>query len=138
MTSFLGSGFSFPWRENVQGNNPSISTEEDKVREAIDALLNTSIGERPHMVRNGIPYGTRIPEMLFENSTAVKDILRYDVERALTVWEPRIIVRDVTFEPRAGLPGERTKVALVVAFQYRATNRIDNFVTPLRTSEDQV
>lgn len=131
--AFLGRGFSFPLRLDATGTRPSFSENETLVKESIDAILNTRIGERPHRVRNGVPFGTRLQSVLFSPSTVVVDIAKFDVRRALTTWEPRIVVLNVAADTTQD-PTTRAAIVVVnVTFRYRATNRVDNFVIPYRT-----
>jgi phage baseplate assembly protein W len=131
----LGRGFSFPFRLDATLTKPSFSEDEELVRESIDAIINTSVGERPFRVRDGVPYGTRFQELLFNNVKAASDIAKYDVFRALTAWEPRIIVLAVTTDTDFVFPDTNLKGMLLdVSFRFRATNRIDNFVRPYRTT----
>lgn len=131
--TFLGRGFSFPLRLNTSGTAPAFSRDEQLVRESIQSILSTKIGERPHKVRDGVPYGTRLYGMLFENADVAGDLAIYDVHRALNTWEPRIVVLDVTATVSRVAQFENASGLIVnVTYRYRANNRVDNFVRPFR------
>lgn len=136
---FLGKGFSFPFRLDPTGTRPSFSEDEDLVFESIESILNTSIGERPHRVKSGVPYGTTFRSLLFNNVEGAIDLARFQAKRALDTWEPRIVVIRVDAgkyrDPTSGLVG----ITVNVLFRYRATNRVDNYVTFYKTKvEDEV
>lgn len=130
---FLGKGFSFPFRLDETGTRPSFSEDEALVFESIENILNTNIGERPHRVKNGIPYGTTFRNLLFNNVDGAIDLARFQAKRALDTWEPRISVIRVDAaryrDPSSSLVG----ITVNVVFRYRAINRVDNYVTFLRT-----
>jgi len=130
--SILGLGFAYPFRLNANRAKPLFLSEEELVRSDMHALLNTDIKERPFLVRNGVPFGTRIPGLLFDNSTTAKDTAVYDATRSLNTWEPRIVLLQVTGSVQSEGGGKNNLVIVDVMFRYRATNRLDNFVNPYR------
>lgn len=129
--SIFGRGFAFPLRLDANGSKILFSSEEEHVRQGMNSLLNTDISERPHLVRNGVPYGTRMRRMIFDSSAAAVDVARFDVRNALEVWEPRIVVIDVSATAIRDEQGA-DMVVVNVQFRYRATNRVDNYVIPYR------
>ena len=131
--TFLGSGFSYPFRLNATLTAPAFSRDEQLVKEDMTALVGTGVGERPFRVRNGVPYGTRVRALLFSNDEGLFDLVRHDVREALRVWEPRIIVLEVDVERFVDTITRLVGAAVLIQFRYRATNRSDNFVIPFRT-----
>jgi phage baseplate assembly protein W len=99
------------------------------VREAIRIILETTPGER--MMRP--TFGCGIHEMVFEeiNATAITAI-DAAVREALTLWEPRIEICDVSVDPIQAADG-----MLIVAIEYRIrdTNQLDNLVYPFFYTE---
>lgn len=131
--TFLGRGVSFPLRLDVTGTKPAFSSEADRVFESIEVILNTSIGERPHRIKRGVPFGTRFQSLLFSNVAAAIDIAYFDAKQALDVWEPRIIVTNISIDkvrkPESGLFG----ILITIMFIYRTNNRPDNYVNFFRS-----
>jgi phage baseplate assembly protein W len=136
MASIFGVGLSYPFRFDGNGLVPGVklqtASEEDLVQCSIEQILNTDISERPFLFKDGIPYGTRLKRALFQPSGVFADIFRYDVPKSLAVWEPRIVVMDVSAIQDEANP---SLVVGSVVFRYRATNRVDNFVRPYRLSK---
>lgn len=130
---FLGKGLAFPLRIDATGTKPEFSANEDLVFESIEAILNTDIGERPHRVKNGVPYGTRFRTLLFSNVDAAIDLAMFDARRALETWEPRIIVLDVRIDKHRDANTQMFGIVIQILFRYRATNRVDNFVNFYKT-----
>lgn len=129
---FLGRGPAFPFRLNASGTAPAFSSNEALVKEAMDALLSTRIGERPHLVRDGVPYGTSLEGVLFSNPAVAAELAIYEVRRALDTWEPRILVLTVDAFTQHVPVFNANGLVVTIDFRYRATNRDDNFVRPFR------
>jgi phage baseplate assembly protein W len=101
--AFLGRGWAFPPRVGPDGDIAEVDHEED-VHEAIQIILGTSLGER--VMRP--TFGAGLRELIFETATtSTIALVRYRVEQALILWEPRIDVKDVQVELRTtGLWGD--------------------------------
>jgi phage baseplate assembly protein W len=111
-----------------------VTSEEDLVNRSIGAIINTDPSERPFLLKNGVPYGTRMRRALFEPAGFVVDIFRYEVPRALEVWEPRIVVLEADAVQPVDDPH---KIIASVQFRYRSTNRTDNWVRPYRLQKPE-
>lgn len=133
LSSIYGRGLSYPFRLDPTGSRPAISSEGTLVKEAMAQILKTRQGERPFLTRGGVPYGTKITDALFEDGDAAEDIVKYEVRRALEVWEARIVVTGVTTRQIPTYSGG-IEIEATITFRYRATNRDDNFVIPFRTT----
>jgi phage baseplate assembly protein W len=131
--SVYGNGAKFPFQLDATNARPAISSDEDLVKQSIDQILNTIVGERPFLFRNGQAYGTRIRLLLFDSSLAAIEVVKFEVKRAIETWEPRVILSEVQASARLDNDGAASVVANV-RFRYRATNRVDNFVVPYRIS----
>jgi phage baseplate assembly protein W len=132
-TDFLGKGPAFPFRLDATQTKPAFSSDEDLIFESIESILNTDIGERPHRVKNGVPYGTRFRSLLFSSVDAAVDVAKFDARNALDTWEPRIIVITVDVFRRRDPVSQLFGVLLHIVFRYRTDNRTDNYVTFYRT-----
>ena len=89
---YLGTGISFPVRVNQQGNL-QFSLGSQNIQESILLILLTEIGERLYRPN----FGCRIHELSFAPLNAeTLMLIRIYVQEALELWEPRIIVDQVT------------------------------------------
>ncbi len=131
LPAFYGRGLAYPFRLDQTLARPRISSGEQIILDSMDQIINTDISERPFLSRNGIPFGTRCRRILFDDALIAIDIIQYEIKRALTVWEPRVIVDRVSGSEVPQAQGGALIVA-VTSFRFRATNRADNFVTPFR------
>lgn len=132
-SSIYGKGLAFPFRLDATGARPALSSEEELVQQSIYSILMTNIGERPFLVKNGIPYGTRLRSITFEDSSIAREILQHDIKLALDTWEPRIVVSAVVVS-REEEALNRAVIWSRVLYRYRSTNRPDNYVVPYRVS----
>lgn len=91
-TDLYGQGVSFPLRVGPDGRIV-WSSGELNVRECICTILRTAPGERV-----GRPtFGCGLDRILFEpNSTATLRLIQDRVTQAISVWEPRVSVNNVT------------------------------------------
>lgn len=127
---FLGIGLAYPMQLDPTGSRPLIAVNNALVKASINQILNTDITERPFLSKNGVPFGTRIKRILFQDEDTALAIIQYEVQRALTLWEPRIVVQTVTGFAQQQSDGGAL-LAVNIAFYYRSTNRPDNMVIPL-------
>ncbi len=107
----VGTGWAFPPRWNTAGAAVTVATSdgEQHVQEAIRILLRTGVGSR--VMRPTL--GAGVDRYVFESrTTQVCYRLANDVRRALTLWEPRIIVESVDAVP-AGTAEDRIDVTVV-------------------------
>ncbi len=92
--AYLGTGWGFPLRVNVQGSL-QLTAAERNIEESIWIILRTAVGERIKRP----DFGSRLSELAFAPMTPTTLLLlRVHVEDALKAWEPRIIVDDVRAE----------------------------------------
>ncbi len=92
---YLGAGFAFPIRLNVQGSL-QLSTDSPNLEESIYIILGTKLGERVYRPN----FGSRLSELVFEPLNArTLMLVRIYVEEALELWEPRIILQDILTIP---------------------------------------
>lgn len=129
LPAWFGKGFANPLRLDDTGTRIAFSSGEQRIFDSMLDIILTDITERPHLRRNGVPYGTRIRGALWSPPDVVKGIIRFEAERALTLWEPRIIVDSVMAEE---VQRENGSSAIIgdVQFRFRSTNRPDNLVVP--------
>jgi phage baseplate assembly protein W len=93
--SHLGRGIAFPLHLSVQGGI-AISSADRNIRESIQIILGTKLGERVYRP----DFGCRLSELTFAPMNPQTLLLaRVFVKDALTQWEPRIKVDAVLAEP---------------------------------------
>lgn len=128
----LGTGWKFPVRINSRGGF-SFSSGEQSVQEAIWIILGTALGERKMLPR----FGCGIHEYVFApNSPGVRGDIAHYVQQALSRWEPRIDVLEVTVQAE---PESATSNQLLIRVDYRirSTNTAQNLVYPFYIEEQQ-
>jgi len=126
--SFLGSGWNFPptFVKGPQGL-AMVSAEED-IRQSLEILLTTSVGER--FLRP--TYGCDLKKYVFEPLDAgmvayIKDL----VNTAILYHEPRIRMLDLK------LAKDQAEGRLLITVEYiiRSTNTRSNYVFPFYQDE---
>jgi len=106
---YIGAGFAFPLRVNVQGG-VQISTAQPNIEESIMIILRTNLGERVYRPN----FGSRLSELVFEPlSTPTLLLIRRYVEEALEMWEPRINLQQVSADPDPF----KGKVDIIITYQ---------------------
>lgn len=115
----FGKGLSFPPRVGADGRL-AWSTGEGSVRESIRLILLTSPGERLMRER----FGCGIRQFLFEpNTVTTRELLRDRIVQAITRWEPRAAVQDVTVE---AVPDNPRLAAVTISFRLVATQTLES------------
>jgi Bacteriophage baseplate protein W len=124
-SDFIGSGWSFPLRVNARGGI-ALSHREQDVNEAIRLILSTPIGERRMRPR----FGCGVHDLTFAtNDPATHGLIRYHVVQALTLWEPRIELREGGVRVRVDTD-EPARVLVEIEYVLRANNERRNLVYP--------
>ena len=91
-TDLYGQGVSFPLRVGPDGGIV-WSTGELNVRECLCTILRTAPGERVERPT----FGCGLDQILFEpNSTATLRLIQDRVTNAISLWEPRVSLNNVT------------------------------------------
>ena len=114
---YIGTGWCFPVQTDAAGKIKLVTGNED-IEQAIHIILDTSPGER---VMRPL-FGCNAKEMVFDSIRPETMTLMADaVKQALTLWEPRILVRRVTVER-----DEKIETALVCKIDYEINTTHDN------------
>lgn len=120
---FLGVGWKHPVQLDPDGEI-ALSRYEEDVWEAIWIILSTAPGER--VMRPD--FGCGIHEFVFApNNTRTAGLVRFQVEEALTRWEPRIDLEEVQVQAD---PGNPTLLLISIDYRVRATDSRFNLVYP--------
>ena len=119
----LGTGWTFPVRPEQAGGGLAYRDGPEKVRQAIELILDTEPGER--IMRPTFGCGLR-RFLIQPNSVATRALITREVETALTVWEPRIQLREVQV-----LPGDDPALVYIsIAYLHVRDRRPGNLVYP--------
>jgi uncharacterized protein len=122
INEYVGSGFTFPLRVNVQGS-VQLSSDAPNLEESILIILRTELGERVYRPN----FGSRLSELAFEPMNVQTLLLiRLYIEEALELWEPRIILRDVRTDPDP----MRGRVDVEIIYQPKDSYDIRSLVFP--------
>jgi uncharacterized protein len=126
--SFLGTGWSFPPQFNKASGNVELLSNEADIKNSLQVLLSTRVGERIMQPA----YGCNMDVLLFEPInealiTYIKDL----VFTAIYYFEPRINPENVTVETTD------TEGTLFINVEYtiRSTNSRHNLVFPFYLNE---
>lgn len=125
---FLGTGWKYPVKVNIDGKI-SVSSYEEDIKEAIRIILGTAKGER--VMRPD--FGCGIHELVFAsiNMITMKQV-ENKVREGLTQWEPRIELKNVDVSSEKADEG---KLLVSIDYIVRATNTRFNLVYPFYLKE---
>lgn len=121
---FLGTGWAFPVRFDNQGRSVAVAEAEEDIRQSLEILLSTSLGER--VLRPA--FGWKRDALMFEPlSTSFGSYLASEIENAILFYESRIELNVVDFETAVDQTG---LVLIRLNYTVRATNTRTNLVYP--------
>lgn len=127
---FLGGGWKFPLEIDAKTGHFSMSLHEDNIRESVEIILRTYVGER--VMRPD--FGSHTMDYVFSSD---KDFpaqsLRADLERELTLQEPRITDVQVTSDADTRTTGE---LRVNISYTVRSTNNRYSKVYPFYQRHD--
>jgi len=123
--SFLGTGWVFPPAfDNESGTVNMVSNEED-IRESLNILLSTSLGERVMQPK----YGCNLTDYLFEPlSSSMIGFIKDRVENAILFYEPRIIAEKIEVTDDGSFDLIEGKFIISVEYTIPGTNSRFNYV----------
>ena len=125
---FLGIGWKFPLQVTPSGQI-ARSRYEERIEESIFLILSTAAGERAMLPA----FGCGIHDLVFAPNNAVTlSRVTQSVRKALTAYEPRIDVFDVSAD---AAPGEDNLLLIRIAYRIRANNAMGNLVYPFYIRE---
>ena len=122
VAAWLGTGLRFPVRPAKSGALTYVADAE-LVRQAIEAILDTEPGERIMLPT----FGCGLRRYLMEpNNVATRAAMQRDISDALTTWEPRIRLNNVSVEP-----GDDPALVLIeIQYAHLHDSRPANLVYP--------
>jgi len=125
---FLGIGWKFPVQVTPAGRIAQARYEQ-RIEESIFLILSTARGERVMLP----DFGCGIHELVFaSNSPGTTALVTQSVRQALSTFEPRIDVLDVSVENPVS---QRNLLLIRVNYRIRANNALGNMVYPFYITE---
>jgi len=126
----LGRGWAFPPKFDKNTNAPEMLVGEEDVKNSIEVIIKTKLGER--VFRND--FGSRIYELLFEPlNENMKTYMVDSLKISLANNEPRIEVQRIRLE-QADLSVGR--VDITIEYQLIQINKTNNLVIPFYTPDN--
>lgn len=123
--SFLGTGWSFPPAFDRESGSVEMVQEEEDIRQSLEILLSTSIGER---VMQPL-YGCNLRDYQFEPvSNTFLGFLVDMVERAILFFEPRILVENISITEPGDIQLFEGKLLISIDYVIAGTNSRYNYV----------
>jgi hypothetical protein len=120
--AYLGQGWSFPLRVNLQGSL-QLSANERNLAESIGLILGTKLGERVYRPN----FGSRLSELVFAPmNTQTLLLIRLYIQEALEMWEPRIVLDGIYTEPDP----LRGRVDITIQYHPKGTHDSRSLVYP--------
>ena len=119
----LGAGWNFPVYPASRQRSLVTVDGPDKVRQSIWLILETEPGERT--MRPTFGCGLR-RYLMKPNTSATRALMQRDIERALSSWEPRIKLDEISVE--AG--DDPSLVMIQVHYTHLRDGSPGNFVYP--------
>lgn len=129
MSSFYGTGWSFPPAfDNTLGHVDMTSDAAD-IQRSLQILLSTRPGERIMQPT----FGCNLEELLFEPlTTTLKTYMKQIIETAILYHEPRIKLNNIDLSESQDLEG---LVLIKIDYTVRSNNSRFNFVYPYYKNE---
>jgi phage baseplate assembly protein W len=123
--SFLGTGWSFPPSFNRNSGTVEMVTDEEDIKQSLNILLSTSLGERVMQPK----YGCNLNDYVFDGlSSSTIGYIKERVANSILYYEPRIIAEkiDVTADDSMDLLEGRFTIS--VEYSIPGTNSRFNYV----------
>lgn len=124
MQSFLGTGWAFPIRFQMQDGSVVMASDEEDIRQSLWLLLSTQPGERQTRPRYGCPLQDFVHAPV---NSATQALMREAINRAILEFEPRVELEDIEFAHNQALDGQ---LDIKVHYLVRSTNTRSNIVYP--------
>ena len=122
LTTFLGKGFAFPFRQDTATGDVKRAEGQENIKGSIQMFFSTRQGERVLLENYGMP------AILFEDDTeATADIIEYAAREGLNRFEPRIQVLDVRIKNAVDVNG-LNGIGVYVRYKIRSTGEEDSDV----------
>jgi uncharacterized protein len=123
--SFLGTGWAFPPAFDRDSGTVNMVSNEDDIKESLNILLSTALGERVMQPK----YGCNLTDYLFEPlSSSVIGFIKDRVENAILFYEPRIIADKIEVTDDGSFDLIEGKFIISIEYTIPGTNSRFNYV----------
>jgi uncharacterized protein len=123
--SFLGTGWSFPPTFNKETGTVELVSNEEDIRQSLNILLSTTLGERVMQPR----YGCDLTNYVFETlNSSVIGYLKDRVKNAILYFEPRIIAEKIEVTAAESFDLIEGRFTISVEYTIPGTNSRFNYV----------
>lgn len=126
---FLGRGWKFPVQVEPSTGRIALSSSEEDIKEAIQIITFTNLGER--VMRSD--FGSTINHFIFDPLTqSTLSKMESKLKKAIMHWEPR--VKEINVEVVEDIE-EQNKIIVKISGVIRSTNNLFNLVYPYYINE---
>jgi uncharacterized protein len=123
--SFLGTGWSFPPTFNREAGSVELVSDEEDIRQSLNILLSTTLGERVMQPR----YGCDLTNYVFETmNSSVIGYLKDRVKNAILYFEPRIVAEKIEVTAAESFDLIEGKFTISIDYSIPGTNSRFNYV----------
>ncbi|OQP68337.1 GPW/gp25 family protein [Niastella populi] len=123
--SFLGTGWSFPPTFNREAGSVELVSDEEDIRQSLNILLSTTLGERVMQPR----YGCDLTNYVFETmNSSVIGYLKDRVKNAILYYEPRIVAEKIEVTAAESFDLIEGKFTISIDYSIPGTNSRFNYV----------
>ena len=123
--SFLGTGWAFPPSFNKESGTVEMVSDEEDIKQSLDILLSTSLGERVMQPK----YGCNLNDYLFEGlSSSIIGYIKERVANSILYYEPRIVAEQIEVTEDGSADLLEGKFTISVAYSIPGTNSRFNYV----------
>jgi phage baseplate assembly protein W len=123
--SFLGTGWAFPPAFDRESGSVSLVSDEEDIRQSLNILLSTSLGERVMQPR----YGCNLNDYLFEPlSSSMIGFIKDRVESSILIYESRIVVEKIEVTDDGSFDLIEGRFIISVEYTSPGTNSRFNYV----------
>lgn len=123
--SFLGTGWSFPPTFDRKTGSVEMVSNEDDIKQSLNILLSTSLGERVMQPK----YGCNLTDYVYESlSSSVIGYIKDRVKNAILFYEPRIIAEKIEVTSDESFDLIEGRFTIIVEYTIPGTNSRFNYV----------
>lgn len=123
--SILGTGWAFPPAFDQASGTVALVSNEDDIRESLNILLSTSLGERVMQPT----YGCNLNDYMFESlGSSMIGFIKDRVENAILIYESRIVVDKINVTDDGSFDLVEGKFIITIEYTIPGTNSRFNYV----------
>lgn len=119
--TYLGTAFTYPFQPDEKAQIDK-SSDVDAIKNSMYVILTTPLGTYWYIE----DFGSNLQKLKFEqNDQVLESLLRFHVVEALTKWEKRAKILDVSFQDV-----NEAQKNIIITFEYKKRNEIDSYIYP--------